>query len=67
MSLSKKIKFSELNDIDKEIAIEFGLEAIGFGGNRITEEQLKAAQIKFSELSQEKQDEIVLAWFRKLV
>ena len=59
--------YLELTDIDKDIAIEFGLDAIGFGGNKITPEQLKNAQNKFNELSKEKQDEIVLAYFRKLV
>lgn len=61
------MNYLELNEIDKEIAIEFGLDAIGFGGNRITPEQLKNAQKKFSELSQEKQDEILLAYFNKFV
>lgn len=61
------MNYLELTDIDKEIAIEFGLEAIGFGPNKITPEQLKNAQNKFNEFSKEKQDEIVLAFFNKLV
>ena len=59
--------YLELTDIDKEIAIEFGLEAIGFGGNRIKPNELRNAQIKFSQLPKEKQDEIVLAFFNKLI
>lgn len=59
--------YLELSDIDKEIAIEFGLEAIGFGGDRITPEQLKNAQIKFHLLPKEKQDEMILAYFKKLI
>lgn len=59
--------YLELTDIDKEIAIEFGLEAIGFGGNRITPEQLKNAQNKFHALPQDEQDKIVLAYFERLV
>lgn len=59
--------YLELSDIDKEIAIEFGLEAIGFGGDRITPEQLKNAQIKFHKLPKEKQDEMILAYFKKLI
>lgn len=61
------MNYLELTDVDKDIAIEFGLEAIGFGGNRITSEQLKNAQKKFHALSQEKQDEIILAYFNKFV
>ena len=61
------MNYLELTEIDKDIAIEFGLDAIGFGGNRITPEQLKNAQNKFSEMSQEKQDEILLAYFNKFV
>ena len=61
------MNYLELTDIDKEIAIEFGLEAIGFGPNKITPEQLKNAQIKFSQLSKEKQDEIVSAYFNKII
>jgi hypothetical protein len=61
------MSYLELTDIDKEIAIEFGLEAIGFGGNKITPEQLKNAQLKFNQLEKEKQDEIVLAYFKKLI
>ena len=61
------MNYLELTDIDKDIAKEFGLDAIGFGGNRITPEQLKNAQIKFSQLPKEKQDEIVLAFFNKLI
>jgi hypothetical protein len=61
------MNYLELTDIDKDIAIEFGLEAIGFGQPRITPEQLKNAQKKFSELPQEKQDEIMLAYFNKFV
>ena len=61
------MNYLELTDVDKDIAIEFGLEAIGFGGNRITPEQLKNAQKKFHALSQEKQDEIILAYFNKFV
>ena len=59
--------YLELTDVDKDIAIEFGLEAIGFGPNKITPEQLKNAQIKFSQLSKEKQDEIVSAYFNKFI
>lgn len=61
------MSYLELNEIDKEIAIEFGLEAIGFGGNRIKPGELRAAQKKFEALPKEKQDEILLAWFKKLV
>jgi hypothetical protein len=61
------MNYLELTEIDKDIAIEFGLEAIGFGGDRITPEQLKNAQVKFHNLPKDKQDEIVLAYFNKLV
>lgn len=59
--------YLELSDIDKEIAIEFGLEAIGFGGNRIKPNELRNAQKEFEKLPKEKQDEIVLAFFNKLI
>ena len=61
------MNYLELTDIDKEIAIEFGLDAIGFGGNRITPKQLKNAQNKFHALPQDEQDKIVLAYFERLV
>lgn len=61
------MNYLELTDVDKDIAIEFGLEAIGFGGDRITPEQLKNAQKKFHALPQDEQDKIVLAYFERLV
>lgn len=61
------MNYLELTDIDKDIAIEFGLDAIGFGGDRITPEQLKNAQNKFHALPQDEQDKIVLAYFERLV
>lgn len=61
------MNYLELTDIDKDIAIEFGLDAIGFGGDRITPEQLKNAQKKFHALPQDEQDKIVLAYFERLV
>ena len=61
------MNYLELTDIDKEIAIEFGLDAIGFGGNRITNEQLKNAQQKFNALPQEKRDEIILAYLNRVM
>lgn len=61
------MNYLELTDVDKDIAIEFGLEAIGFGGNRITPEQLKNAQKKFHALPQDEQDKIVRAYFERFV
>ena len=61
------MNYLELTDIDKEIAIEFGLDAIGFGGDRITPQQLKNAQKKFHALPQDEQDKIVLSYFERLV
>ena len=61
------MNYLELTDVDKDIAIEFGLEAIGFGGDRITPEQLKNAQKKFNALPQDEQDKIVRAYFERFV
>ena len=61
------MNYLELTDVDKDIAIEFGLDAIGFGGNRITPTQLKNAQKKFNALPQDEQDKIVRAYFERLV
>jgi hypothetical protein len=57
---------TSLNEIEKDIAIEFGFEAIGYGLPKITSEQLTNAQRLFNALSVDEQNEIVNNYFRKL-
>ena len=56
----------KLNEIEKDIALEFGFEAIGYGLPKITNEQLTNAQRLFNGLSQDEQNKIVNDYFRKL-
>lgn len=47
------------NEIRNDIAKEFGLEAIGYGSPRITNEQIRNAQIKWDSLSESEQKAIL--------
>jgi len=60
------ISLSKLNDVEKDIAIEFGFEALGYGLPKVTNEQLTNAQRLFNALSTDEQNEIVNNYFRKL-
>ena len=55
----------KLNEIEKDIALEFGFEAIGYGLPKITNEQLTNAQRLFHALPIEKQNELVNNYFGK--
>lgn len=57
---------TSLNEIEKDIAIEFGFEALGYGQPKVTNEQLTNAQRLFNSLSVDEQNEIVNNYFSRL-
>lgn len=57
---------TSLNEIEKDIAIEFGFEALGYGQPKVTNEQLTNAQRLFNSLSIDEQNEIVNKYFSRL-
>ena len=56
---------NKLNEIEKDIALEFGFEAIGYGKNKVTLEQVTNAQRLFHSLPIEKQNELVNNYFMR--
>ena len=47
------------NDIRKDIAIEFGLDAIGFGANRLDTSKAREYLAQWNALSTQEQNEIL--------
>ena len=69
---SKKIKKGHkmslneyYSEIRSDIAKEFGFEAIGYGKNKVTLEQVTNAQRLFHSLPIEKQNELVNNYFMR--
>lgn len=56
---------NKLNEIEKDIALEFGFEAIGYGLPKITNEQLTNAQRLFHSLSKDEQNKLINEYFSR--